>query len=192
MWISFFVLSFQLHVCKFWQDAGNALDQPKGSWEREKLGTHLITGPHQMLELFTHRAWNLVCGEMIYNFTLTAGGKQGERDSERLKKKGNTYLVFFLCQQIPEWFQDFDYVSFCCCNNLEGYEKMLVMRSTWLLVGLWGWRQWSLLMLCLHESTKSLLHIMESATLAGYLACIYHCMAGSSHQLYINLYFEKS
>lgn len=115
----FCVLSLQLHVCNVWQDAGRAPDQPRGSWEREKLGRHLITGPHQMLELFTHRAWNFVCGEMIYNFTLTAGGG-GER--ERDAEKGEKYIssVFSLCQQIPEWFPGFDYFSFYDCNNTEG------------------------------------------------------------------------
>ena len=67
---------------------------------------------------------------MIYNFTLTAGGKQGER--ERDTEKGWKYksslllfffLLFFLSQQIPEWFPDFDYFSFCDCNNLEEEEK---------------------------------------------------------------------
>lgn len=110
------VLSLELHVCNVWQDAANALDQPRGGWEREKLGRHLITGPHQMLELFSHRAWNFVCREMIYNFTLSTGGKQGDGDAE------NVHLVFIffplsLCQQIPEWFPVFDYFSFHDCNN---------------------------------------------------------------------------
>ncbi|KAI4831542.1 hypothetical protein KUCAC02_001079 [Chaenocephalus aceratus] len=46
----------KLHVCTVWQDADNASDEPWGSGETEKRGTHLITGPHQMLEVFTHRA----------------------------------------------------------------------------------------------------------------------------------------
>lgn len=97
IYLLIFVLSLQLHVCNVWQDAGNALDQPRGGCEREKLGTHLITGPHQMLELFTHQAWNFVCREMIYNFTLTAAGKQGERETEMWRT-----IFFSLCQQIPE------------------------------------------------------------------------------------------
>lgn len=38
---------------------------------------------HQMLELFSHQAWNFVFREMIYNFTLTAEGgrKHGYREA---------------------------------------------------------------------------------------------------------------
>lgn len=57
---------------------------------------------------------------MIYNFTLTPAGKQGERGREKLKSGEIKMFVSFLCQQIPEWFPHLDYFSFCDCNNLDG------------------------------------------------------------------------
>lgn len=48
-------------------------------------------------------------------------GDNGERERERnTEKGGNAYLVFLLCQQIPEWFPNVDYFSFCDCSNTKG------------------------------------------------------------------------
>lgn len=111
------VLSLELHVCNVWQDAGKALDQPRGGFlPREKLGTHLITGPHQMLELFSHQAWNFVCGEMIYNFTLTAGGKHGDRDTENGGKYLSSWVLFFL-------------FSLSASKFLNGFQTLIIFHS---------------------------------------------------------------
>lgn len=100
--LSFSVLSFQLHVCTVWQDADNASDEPWGSGETEKRGTHLITGPHQMLEVFTHRAWNSVRGEMIYNVSLTAWWKQRRRDCtwENAQHKLNGFQTLIISHSV--------------------------------------------------------------------------------------------
>lgn len=65
-------------------------------------------------------------------------------------------MYFFLCQQIPEWFPDFDYFSFFDCNNLEGGRKNRGGEEHLAFGRAVGLGQWSLLISCLHESTKSL------------------------------------
>lgn len=80
---------------------------------------------------------------MIYNFTLTAGGKHGDRDTENGGKYLSSWGFFFvlsLCQQIPEWFPDFDYFSFCDCNNMITCRSANTgaLKSTWDLVWLQG------------------------------------------------------
>lgn len=46
------------------------------------------------------------------------------RDTEKRgmgdKNVGFFSLFLSFCQQIPEWFPDFDYFSFCDCNNMWG------------------------------------------------------------------------
>lgn len=178
----FCVLSLQLHVCNVWQDAGRAPDQPRGSWEREKLGRHLITGPHQMLELFTHRAWNFVCGEMIYNFTLTAGG--GERERETLRKGRNTYLVFFLfASKFLNGFQALIIFHSMTAITQRGRERETrAMKSTWYLVGLRSWRQWSFA-----DAVYAWVHKIIMAHHAGPAI---ELASTNGDQLYINSYFE--
>lgn len=134
-------------LAMFWMSSGEA-------GRGRNLETHLITGPHQMLQLFTHQAWNFVCGEMIYNFTLTAGGKHRERGRERegLKYK----CIFFSASKFLNGFQTLIiFHSLTAITWREG-EKSEAVKNTWHLVGLLGWGQWSLLISCLHESTKSL------------------------------------
>lgn len=56
-----------------------------------------------------------VCGEMIYNFTLTAGGKHGDRDTEN----GGKYLsswVFFL-------------FSLSASKFLNGFQTLIIFHS---------------------------------------------------------------
>lgn len=94
-------------------------------------------------------------------------GENTERARDREREWGRAFeirMYFFLCQQIPEWFPDFDYFSFFDGNNLEekesrgGEEHLAFGRA----VGLGAMVLADIMFAWVYKIIRGNRHIMES------------------------------